>query len=67
MRLRPAAEMVRLGLAVLCFAHRAFCARLILRLPAADIVRGDPLELRPPSAASAASIRWSWLRAQDQQ
>jgi len=43
---RPAAEMVRFGLAVLCFAHRAFCASLILRLPAADIV---PL-LRPATA-----------------
>jgi hypothetical protein len=28
--LRPAAEIVRFGLAVVVFAHRAFCARLIL-------------------------------------
>jgi hypothetical protein len=27
------------GLAVLCLAHRAFCARLIFRRAAADIVR----------------------------
>ena len=56
-RLRPAAEIVRVGLAF-CFAHRAFCARLILRRAAADMVwRDEPLELRLPKAASAASIR----------
>jgi hypothetical protein len=38
--------------------QRAFCARLILRRPAADIVRDVPLELLP-SAARAASMRWS--------
>jgi hypothetical protein len=48
---------VRFGLAVLVFAHRAFCAKLILRRLAADIVR-VPLELLP-NAASALSIRWS--------
>jgi hypothetical protein len=36
--LRPAADIVRFGLAVLCFAHRAFCARLIFRRAAADMV-----------------------------
>jgi hypothetical protein len=30
--------MVRFGLAVFAFAHRAFCARLIFRRAAADIV-----------------------------
>jgi hypothetical protein len=50
--LRPAAEIVRFG-----FAHRAFCARLIFLRPAADMVRDAPLELKLPSAESAASIR----------
>jgi hypothetical protein len=36
-RLRPAAEIVRFGLAALCFVHRVFCARLIFRA-AADMV-----------------------------
>jgi hypothetical protein len=31
--------------APLTFAHRGFCARLILRRPAADMVRDEPLEL----------------------
>ena len=57
-RLRPAAEIVRFGLAVLAFAHRFFCAKLILRRLAADMVRDAPFELLP-SAASASSIRWS--------
>ena len=61
--LRPAAEMVRLGLAVLCLAHRAFCAKLILRRAAADMVwwRDAPLELTLPKAARAASIRCTSL------
>jgi hypothetical protein len=41
-----------------CFAHRPFCARLIFRRPAADIVRYAPLEPLP-SHASAPSMRWS--------
>lgn len=57
MRLRPAAEIVLFGFAVLCFAHRAFCARLILRRAAPDMVR-VPFELAP-KAASASSMRWS--------
>jgi hypothetical protein len=36
--LRPAAEIVRFGLAALCFAHRALCATLIFRPAAPDIV-----------------------------
>ena len=58
-RFLPAAEIVRFGLAVLCFAQRAFCARLILRRAAADMVRDAPFELTLPSAASAASMRWT--------
>ncbi len=57
-RLRPAAEIVLFGLA-LCFAQRAFWATLILRRPAADMVCDAPFELTLPSAASAASRRWS--------
>jgi hypothetical protein len=57
-RLRPAAEIVRLGLAF-CFAQRNFCARLIRFRAAVDMVcwRDEPLELRLPKAASAASMR----------
>jgi hypothetical protein len=51
---------VRFGFAVLTFAHRAFCARLIARRPAADMVRDAPFELLP-SAASASFMRWSWF------
>ena len=58
---RLGAEIVRFGFAVLCFAHRAFCARLILRRADADIVRDAPFELMLPSAASAASMRWTSL------
>jgi len=45
MHLRPAAEIVRRGLAF-CFAQRAFWAKLILRRAAADKVccRDEPLE-----------------------
>jgi hypothetical protein len=57
--LRPAAEIVRFGVAVFCFAQRAFCARLILLRAAADIVRDVPFELTLPSAASAASMHWT--------
>jgi hypothetical protein len=57
--LRPAAEIVRFGFGVLCFAHRAFCARLILRRAAADMVWPEPLELTLPNAPRAASIRWT--------
>ena len=58
--LRPAAEIVRLGLTVL-FAHRAFCAKLILLRAAGDKVcwRDEPFELTLPKAASAASMRWT--------
>jgi hypothetical protein len=59
-RLRPAAEIVLFGFAVLTVAQRAFCARLILRLPSEDIFR-VPLELLP-NAASASSTRWSCCR-----
>jgi hypothetical protein len=38
----PAADIVRFGFADLRFAHRAFCVRLILRRPAADMVRDAP-------------------------
>jgi hypothetical protein len=47
------------GPLALCFAQRAFCAKLIFLRPAADMVRDVPLELTLPSAASASSIRWS--------
>ena len=58
-RFLPTAEIVCFGLAVRCFAQRAFCARLIFRFPAADIVRDAPFELPLPKAASASSMRWS--------
>ena len=59
--LRPAAEIVRLGLAF-CFAHRAFCAKLIFRRAETLMVclpRFEPLEPGLPKAASAASMRWT--------
>ena len=56
-RLRPAAEMVLFGFAVLILDQRAFCARLIARLPSVDIFR-VPFELLP-KADSASSMRWS--------
>src|SRR4029077_17388677 len=53
--LRPAAEIVRFGLA-LCFAHRAFSGRLLLRRPAANIVRDTPFELLPSAACFIHSL-----------
>jgi hypothetical protein len=59
MRLRPAADIVRLGFAValvfeaLRFAHRAFCARLIFLRAAADIA-GGAFDLDPPYAPTKA-------------
>jgi len=47
--LRSAAEIVLLGRDTRCFAHRASCARLILRRAAADIVRNEPFELIEPT------------------
>ena len=68
-RARPAAEMWRLGLALLvaeppfCLAHRALCAAAIRLRAAADIVRGPlpargvflPSEVRASIAASRPS------------
>ena len=54
--LRPAAVIVGFGLAVLCFARRAFCVKLILRRAAANIFRDAPLVRCPPRAANAALI-----------
>lgn len=55
MRLRPAAEILRFGFAVRCFAQRAFCARLILRRAAADIVR-VPFEPVANAAIAASTL-----------
>jgi hypothetical protein len=62
--LRPAAEIVRLGITALCFARRAFCARLIFRRAETDIEcrRDEPLARTLPKEASAASMRWASLR-----
>jgi hypothetical protein len=54
---------VRFGVVAFCFAHRAFCARLILLRSAAGMVRDAPFELTLPKAARAASMRWTWFCA----